>query len=71
MHSPQRQLIAISQAMRASPARAPSSNSHKCRCREDNIMRKHNFIPLMFTTLRLLAQRGGLQPLIDRARAPP
>ena len=40
-------------------------------CREDNEMRKHNFLPLMFTMLRLLAQRGELQPLIDKAKAAP
>ena len=34
----------------------------------DNIRRRHNFIPFVFNLLRIMAEEGRLQPLIEKGR---
>jgi ubiquitin carboxyl-terminal hydrolase L5 len=41
----------------------------EARWRDENIRRRHNYLPLILRLLKELAAKGELQPLIDAARA--
>ncbi|CAO3676906.1 unnamed protein product [Umbelopsis ramanniana] len=43
--------------------------SKRARWKRENQLRQHNFIPLTYNLLRILAERKKLQPLVDAAKA--
>ena len=45
-------------------------NDKRQQWKDENIRRRHNYIPFMFEMLRALGEKGQLQPLIDKARQP-
>ncbi len=57
------------------PLPAPLSTSQAERRKraawhDENVRRRHNYLPFMFSLLRLAAERGQLAPLVEAARQP-
>ena len=50
-------------------SRIEREEAKEARWRDENIRRRHNYLPLILSLLKELAAKGELQPLIDQARA--
>jgi hypothetical protein len=56
--------------IRSAQARLAAAAEQHAAWRDENVRRRHNYIPFIFNFLRLLAEKGKLKPLIDKARQP-
>jgi ubiquitin carboxyl-terminal hydrolase L5 len=63
------QLAAEKAARRAADERLEQTKHKFAAWREENVRRKHNYVPMVVAMLRMLAEKGRLKPMIDAGTA--
>ena len=62
-------LAALDAELGAAQARRVAAAEQHAAWRDENVRRRHNYIPFIYNFLKILAEKGKLKPLIDKARA--
>ncbi len=63
------ELARIDRDVGAASARLAAAAEQQAAWRDENIRRKHNYVPFIYNFLKVLADTGKLKPLIEAAKA--